>query len=225
MTHGPTAAGIQAGGIAEPRGIAEPPRYPEKRASIARAALHLFVRDGYERTSVDAIAAQAGVSKRTVYNHYGDKEQLFLRVVEDTYNALMDQVLAISDRELDAPGDIEQRLLAFIGEVARTITRSPERAALFRLVLTEAPHFPALLTLWQGRQSLTPVLARALSTLPAGSNLDIADADRAAEHLTALTFGQINSRSLFSLLPVSEEDLDSIITGGVGVFARAYRRA
>ena len=48
------------------------------------AALVLFARDGYERTSVDAIAAEAGVSKRTVYSHYGDKENLFLLVLRET---------------------------------------------------------------------------------------------------------------------------------------------
>ena len=46
----------------------------------------LFARDGYERTSVDAIAAEAGVSKRTVYSHYGDKENLFLLVLRETYD-------------------------------------------------------------------------------------------------------------------------------------------
>jgi TetR/AcrR family transcriptional regulator, mexJK operon transcriptional repressor len=40
-----------------------------KRDAIGRAALTLFASDGYERTSVDAIAAEAGVSKRTVYSH------------------------------------------------------------------------------------------------------------------------------------------------------------
>ena len=56
-----------------------------KRDEIQRAALALFSRDGYERTSVDAIAAEAGVSKRTVYNHFGDKENLFLAVVQRTF--------------------------------------------------------------------------------------------------------------------------------------------
>ena len=54
-----------------------------KRDAIGRAALTLFASDGYERTSVDAIAAEAGVSKRTVYSHYGDKESLFLSASPD----------------------------------------------------------------------------------------------------------------------------------------------
>ena len=44
--------------------------WQRKHDAIAAAAPVLFARDGYERTSVDAIAAEAGVSKRTVYSHY-----------------------------------------------------------------------------------------------------------------------------------------------------------
>jgi len=51
---------------------------PAKRAAIESAAHALFLRDGYARTSVDAVAREAGVSKRTVYDYYGDKQRLFL---------------------------------------------------------------------------------------------------------------------------------------------------
>ena len=201
------------------------PRYPEKRAAIARAALQLFVRDGYERTSVDAIASEAGVSKRTVYSHYADKEQLFLSVTEQTVEAVMGIVNDIADRELYGPGDITGRLLAFIRATAHVTTRLPERAALLRLILTEAPRFPALLDQWQGRRALTPLLERALTGLGPDSPLDITDPRGAAGHLAALTFGQINNRTLFGLLQLTDDELDAIVTGGVDVFARAYRRA
>ncbi len=204
---------------------AAPPRYPEKRAAIARAALHLFVRDGYERTSVDAIASEAGVSKRTVYSHYADKEQLFLSVTEQTVEAVMGIVAGIADRELYGPGDITGRLLAFIRATAHVTTRLPERAALLRVILTEAPRFPALLDQWQGRRALTPLLERALTGLGPDGPLDITDPREAAGHLAALTFGQINNRTLFGLLQLTDDELDAIVTGGVDVFVRAYRRA
>jgi TetR/AcrR family transcriptional repressor of mexJK operon len=199
------------------------PRYPAKRAAIARAALDLFVRDGYERTSVDAIAAAAGVSKRTVYSHYADKEQLFLAVVGDTYDELMDQVTQMADRVLDGPGDPVSRLTEFIRGVALVISGSPERAALIRLLMTEVPRFPALREQWQGRRSLLPILDRALALIAPGSGLAIDDPAQAAEYLSALTFGQLNNRSLFGLTRLSDDEIDAIVTGGIDVFRRAYR--
>jgi TetR/AcrR family transcriptional regulator, mexJK operon transcriptional repressor len=200
------------------------PRYPAKRAAIAGAALKLFVRDGYERTSVDAIAAEAGVSKRTVYSHYADKERLFLAVVEDTYDSLMEQVTTMADVQFGQAPDLRQGLLGFIGTVAHTMHSSPERNALVRLILTESPHFPALTDRWRRRRLLTPVLVDGLRSAVADGTLDAPDLDQAAAHLSALTFGQINNRSLFGLIELSGEAIDDIITGGVDVFLRAYLR-
>jgi TetR/AcrR family transcriptional repressor of mexJK operon len=76
---------------------------------------------------------------------------------------------------------------------------------------------------WQGRRSISALLARALASLPPGSGLAIDDPAQAADYLSALTFGQINNRSLMGPVRLSEADLDAIIQGGVGVFLRAYR--
>ena len=206
-----------------PGPVPDGPRYPAKRAAIARAALDLFVRDGYERTSVDNIAKEAGVSKRTVYSHYADKEQLFLSVTEQTLQSIMEVINDIAERELSGPGEITDRLARFIRETAHFTMRLPERAALIRVILTEAPRFPELLALWQGRRRLTPFLERALAESGPDGPLDINDPREAAGHLAALTFGQINNRTLFGLLELTDGELDHIVAGGVDVFVRAYR--
>src|ERR1700729_3825817 len=90
--------------------------WQRKHAAIAAAALVLFARDGYERTSVDAIAAEAGVSKRTVYSHYGDKENLFLQVLRDTYDVMRDRVRDIVDRNLRDVDNVQKALTACIRE-------------------------------------------------------------------------------------------------------------
>ena len=58
------------------------PKDLEKRASILQAAKRLFTTQGFEGTSMDAIASAAGVSKLTVYSHFQDKERLFAAAVE-----------------------------------------------------------------------------------------------------------------------------------------------
>ncbi len=56
-------------------------RSARKRQAIMEAATALFLRDGYRNTSMDQVAADAAVSKQTVYKHFADKEQLFREIV------------------------------------------------------------------------------------------------------------------------------------------------
>src|SRR5215471_1787973 len=100
--------------------------WQRKHDAIAAAALVLFARDGYERTSVDAIAAEAGVSKRTVYSHYGDKENLFLQVLRETYDTMLNRIAEIVDRTA-WDGELLTALTACVTEVTRSIVRAPER--------------------------------------------------------------------------------------------------
>jgi TetR/AcrR family transcriptional repressor of mexJK operon len=192
-----------------------------KRADIARAALVLFARDGYERTSVDAIAAEAGVSKRTVYSHYGDKESLFLLVIADTYDQMRARFAEIIVRMTSEVTDVEKSLIATIREAVREVSHSRERALVLRLVIAELPHFPALLELWRNR-GITPILTAVVTRLAAAGLLSADDPEQAAGHLSALTFGQINNRSMMGTIPLGDAEIDQIVTSGVWVFLRAY---
>ncbi len=58
------------------------PKDPEKRAALVEAAGELFCQHGFEAVSLEAIAQAAGVSKLTIYSHFGDKEGLFTAAVE-----------------------------------------------------------------------------------------------------------------------------------------------
>jgi TetR/AcrR family transcriptional repressor of mexJK operon len=194
-----------------------------KRDAIARAALTLFTIDGYERTSVDAIATEAGVSKRTVYSHYGDKETLFLSVVRETYEGMLTRIGEIVDH-VPWDRDLGAALTRCATDITRSIVRSPERATLARLLITEAPHFPDVIDLLHTRE-IAPLIAVPLERLAATGQLIITDGKQAAEHLAALTFGQVSTRSLMGTVPLGEEETARLITGGVQVFLRAYAPA
>jgi TetR/AcrR family transcriptional regulator, mexJK operon transcriptional repressor len=196
-----------------------------KGEAIAAAALRLFLRDGYERTSVDAIAAEAGVSKRTIYNRYGDKENLFLSVLRDTYNSMMVTFRGIVDKHLGDVTDVQQDLTAFALEVARSMTTAPDRIALVRLIMSEAPFFPALIRAEQGPTTMHGSITAYLARLAGQGRLAIADPAEAAEHLVALTINQINARTMFGVVPVSDGEVERIVAGGVAAFVRAYRPA
>jgi TetR/AcrR family transcriptional regulator, mexJK operon transcriptional repressor len=196
-----------------------------KRAAIEQAAMDLFVRDGFARTSVDAIAEQAGVSKRTIYNHYGDKENLFLSVVRGRFQAMMAIVGGLMDKYLtDVPEDaVEQNILDFSVELALMGARSPERGALVRLMMTEAPHFPELLAVQLRPRGITAALADRLVVLNARGLLDVAEPEEAASHLFSLTMGQMSNRSFYGAVALPDAEVTRIAAGGARAFLRAYR--
>jgi TetR/AcrR family transcriptional repressor of mexJK operon len=196
-----------------------------KGEAISSAARRLFLRDGYERTSVDAIAAEAGVSKRTIYNRYGDKENLFLSVLKESFGTMLAAFDRIAEAHLADITDVQQDLTEFARDVAFSLIRSPERIELIRLMMSEAPYFPALLREQMRPQTMTGIIARALARLGDAGLLRITDPTEAADHLSALTFGQINNKTWFGAIPVSDADVDRMVTAGVATFVRAYRPA
>lgn len=111
-----------------------------KREAIIQAAIAEFRAHGFEITSMDKIAASAGVSKRTVYNHFPSKEELFAEILNQlwariiaepsvTYNRdqpLSDQLRQILQEKVQMMADENFLTLARVA-IAATI-HSPERA-------------------------------------------------------------------------------------------------
>ena len=196
-----------------------------KRNLIAQAALRLFLRTGFARTSVDAIAEEAGVSKRTIYNHYGDKESLFLSVVRETYEGMIAVLERLMDQYLtDVPDDaVEANIVAFSCDLALLAAQSSERSAVIRLMMTEASHFPELQDVQMRPRGITGAIAERLTRLAARGLLDVPDPEEAANHLFSLTMGQMNNRTLFGAIPVSDEEITRMASSGARAFLRAYR--
>lgn len=114
----------------------------DKRAKIMAAARDLFLSDGFDRSSVDAVAAKAGVSKRTVYDYYGDKQNLLLAVVEESSLAVLDMIeQGISDHLLEFE-DMKQALILFCEQIVASANGSSDYMALIRLVTVEAANLP-----------------------------------------------------------------------------------
>lgn len=194
----------------------------DKRAAIERAALAVFVREGFARATVDAIAAEAGVSKRTIYDYFGDKERLFVAVLTDTSDAGDTAFGELLDRTLPADGELESGLLAFGHAFATAIARSPQRSAVMRLMIAEGTHFPALLRQWRGPGNVQRRLAARLADFADRGLLELSDPDEAAGHLGALITNAINIRSLIASTLVDDAEVDRIVTSGVRMFLRAY---
>jgi AcrR family transcriptional regulator len=111
--------------MSPPRGDAE-----ARRAVILDAALRVFGQYGYRRTSMDDIAAEAGIGKGTIYLSFASKEEVFQALSQ----RLAQRMLAGAEAARDRPGTTADKLAAmsaaWFGTYAETIRRSPHAAEL-----------------------------------------------------------------------------------------------
>ena len=196
----------------------------QKRAAILTAARELFLSDGFDRTSVDAVAARAGVSKRTVYDYFGDKQTLLQAVVDGVGQSLITTIGRILDDTLAEPTeaiDLEDVLVTFAMRIATAMLGSAEYATLQRLVRTQFGHLPN-----GGENSMADApdeaLAERFAAFAAAGLLDIPDARLAADQFIALTFGVALNR--FGSANATEDTrVRPLVVEGVRTFLRAYQ--
>jgi TetR/AcrR family transcriptional regulator, regulator of autoinduction and epiphytic fitness len=98
-----------------------------KREAIIAAAIELFLQAGYQNTSMDAISAQAEVSKRTLYNHFSSKELLFqaiaLQMFEQSAKAVATDYMAGESLESQLLAFANKELALFQSEQFRSLTK------------------------------------------------------------------------------------------------------
>jgi AcrR family transcriptional regulator len=135
-------------------------RTVQKRRAILDAAADLFLERGYLGTSVDEVAAMAGVSKQTVYKQFESKEALFIGVVRAMTGEAGDRV----QKDMVDPANAEQlqeQLLSFAKRQLEVVL-TPRLLQLRRLAIGEASRFPDL-----GREVYEGGAGRAISGLAA----------------------------------------------------------
>ena len=192
-----------------------------KRAVILDAAEELFVSSGYELTSVDAIAARAGVSKRTVYDHFGDKLSLFRSVLRRVDDAMLTTVRTAIEQELTDGRDLREALLAFLQRMTTDAVPSPTYATFRRLNAraASAPRLPD-----RSGEERVRLLEERFAQLAAAGELEVSDPRRAVQHFNALTMRLVlDAIDGDPAGAVSRSEIQAIITDGVDAFLRAYR--
>jgi TetR/AcrR family transcriptional regulator, mexJK operon transcriptional repressor len=196
-------------------------RSPAKHAAILSAATEVFLREGYARASVDAIAEAAGVGKQTVYGHFGDKQQLFLAVVEHAHAASpLDPADLITDT-----GDPRADLTAAAEWIIRGVT-APEIAALHRLTIAELTHHPELQRSWRddGRgQSLTVTVAAYLAACDRRGTLTVPDPATVARQFVLLASTEAQVRSLRGIEPLGDREINDIARDTANLIVQAHR--
>jgi TetR/AcrR family transcriptional regulator, mexJK operon transcriptional repressor len=173
-----------------------------KHRRIIDAATGLFLAVGYGATSMDAIAQAAGVSKVTVYNHFGSKDALFAAIINATCDSML---LPITAREVDR-GSPETTLSAIAGRVMR-MARDPQILALYRVVIAEAPKFPELGAAFYraGPARAAENLAAWLAEQTRAGVLTVDDPRLAAERFFGMAHGHFYLRRLLNVQPEDDE--------------------
>ena len=201
-----------------PRAAPGRPKDPAKRASILDAAQAMFLGHGFEGVSMDQIAARAGVSKLTVYSHFGDKEALFIAAVEHHCRQQLPP-----DLFTPAPGTPLRPRLLGIARALHALMVSPEAIAGFRLMCAPRSRDSRLPELfWRaGAGQLQTEFAALLARRTAAGEVTVEDPARAAAQFFALLRGDLHPRLVLGCADAAGFDTEAHLEATVDLFLRA----
>ena len=196
------------------------PRDPERCRRIAEAARHHFFAHGLERASVDAIAAEAGVSKMTIYSHFGSKEGLFEAVVRERTDRVMGGPAGV--QALD-PLQPHKSLLA-VGEQVLALTRDADELGKFRSVYSAAGAYPEACAAFyrQGAERLITELGGYLGRANEAATMKVKDPRLAADLFLAMFLGDGHIRGLLAQEMPDARENKALVREVVRVFMAAY---
>jgi TetR/AcrR family transcriptional repressor of mexJK operon len=188
----PTGAAARSARQTGRRGRA---RSDVKRTAILRSAKTVFLSVGFEGANMDEVASRAGVSKMTVYRHFGSKEDLFAGVITELGNKIVAE-----DLERIFATQPEEALRRFARKMI-DIVFDPETVELHRIVVAECRRFPKLGKYFytSGPQVCIDVLARYLTRNRDNPHFRVADPVRTAEEFLELLRGYGHLRVLLTL--------------------------
>ena len=196
-----------------------------KRQSILDTAACVFCREGYGGSNIDLIAAEAGVSRQTVYNHHGDKESLFRAVVRDVTERVNARIFDTLATFPDQPHDLEADLVAFAVRFTSNCMYDRDGKFLRRLVETEGERYPELFAEWRehGPGKTWTALAARFARLAHAGYIEIDDPDLVARQFLALVNADFKIATMLGEIP-GEEEIRRSAANAVSMFLRAYGR-
>ncbi|MGV8949665.1 MAG: TetR/AcrR family transcriptional regulator [Cypionkella sp.] len=187
---------------------------------VLDGARTVFMRDGFERASVDDIAREAGVSKATLYAYFPDKRILFMEIASTECRRQAED--AVSQIDFNAPiaqvlSQVAARIIGFM--------QSDFGKRIFRIAVAESESFPALAEQFyhSGPQMVKERIAASLHSGVARGELVIDDIPLAASQFAQLCKVDLQDRILFTAQSkVSTAEVDRLIDAAVSMFLARY---
>ncbi|KGE53673.1 TetR/AcrR family transcriptional regulator [Xanthomonas axonopodis pv. vasculorum] len=192
-----------------------------KRSAIVEAAIAEFRQHGFEATSMDRVAATAGVSKRTVYNHFPSKDALFGEILRGLWQRSAEAV----DLAYRPDQPLHSQLIALLQQKLRLLD-DPAFIDLSRVAIAEGIHSPArarelLSQLGSKEEGTTTWLRAAL----ADGRLAGVEPEFAAQQLQALVKGfAFWPQITMGQPPLSPQQQTQVAESAVAMFLGLYAR-
>lgn len=193
-----------------------------RRRAILKAARDLFLEQGFDAVTIDAIVARAGGSKATIYSYFGNKEGLF--------NALMTEVHdEIGEHSSADLGFLPPReALTRIALESLNIAMSEQVIALYRLACSETRRFPQLgETFWKsGPTAILERLTVYLREQTKRGRIYVSDPAKAAAFFQGMIIDRLMvSVSLGVKNTPNDDEAASFVDEAVAMFLSAYERS
>jgi TetR/AcrR family transcriptional regulator of autoinduction and epiphytic fitness len=193
-------------------------RHGESRGAIIEAAERLFLKRGFGSVSMDELAETAGVARRTLYNQFSSKEEIFREMLLRVSGQLEDAF----PPGVETQGDVED-VLRLVARMILELHKHPEYLGFLRMVVADSRQFP-----WIAEEFATVMdpqterLVRYLAHLTALGILDCRNPMLAAHQF----MGMLNELSLWPWmmgrqgLPIAAEDA---VEQTIQMFLQHYR--
>ena len=220
-----TKAIVQSSEAPAPKPRPGRPAGANASAPVLAAAKTLFLARGYDRVNLEQVGEAAGVSRQTVYNLFGSKEQLFRAVIEAHWSSIAADYTAAFARPTDLSPDVQDTLRRFGAAVVRFIRRT-EQVAFTRLVIAEARQEPWIAQEFYrlGKQPLAAAFSRCLADLSQAGLLDCPHPDIAAHQFLGMIQEFVVWPDVMGVTPPSPQPTAAmVIDEAVQTFLSRYR--
>jgi AcrR family transcriptional regulator len=188
-----------------------------KAEQILQGAIREFLAHGFAATSMDRVAKAAGVSKATLYNHFGDKESLFGALTEYLGEK---RILYLA---IDRPADPANFLRNWATAVLNQMLGDPELLCFVRLIIGESGRFPELAQTFI-RNIAKPGIERLTRDLEFYPQLKLADPEVVARMLIGAIIHYILTQEIMHGAEILPMDRDRYIDGLVSLVVKSENR-
>ena len=193
------------------------------REQILDVATPLFLTQGYGATSIEAVAKQARISKRTFYHRFHDKAELFGAVVHRLVERLRPPNTV--PQQFFEGGTVET-ILQRLAQLILRAALSPPALALHRVIVAEATRFPELAAAVHqegARRVAIRGIADLLAREAAAGNLNVTNAEFAAEQFLQMVVAAPQRRALGLGTPMTADTLEAWARDTVDLFLNGCR--